>query len=108
MELINTMRLLNIITAVATLPASFYLLKVALSERKVINSMEQKLNSILIVLFVGVGFGSILNAIISIIVIMGAGPLGHGIAQYRTVLLNVFFTFVAWSLLLFHKKISEK
>lgn len=96
MNNIDLIQIANLIAAFFAVPPSLFLIKIVMKEREITSKKESKLNFILLLLFSGVALGALLNAFIALLSLSGYGSMGHSIAPFRSLTLDMFFAFVAW------------
>jgi hypothetical protein len=107
MENIKIIQIINLILAFSAVPPALFLLKKIMIERGTIEVRYRRINSILAILFIGVALGSIVNAGISVLSVVGYGRIAHNFSPYARSFVNFFFTFVSWNLGLFYKYIHK-
>jgi len=99
----EALAIINIALAFLSLPPAFYLVRVLIKDRSSIDPKKHPLNRVLIFMFAGVATAAILNAFLAVVSLFGGGLISHNLSPYRSALLNVFFTFISWSLYFVHR-----
>lgn len=108
MDIATTIRFLNIFLALVSIPPSLYILKVLVAERKIIDTAQDKLNTLLVFLFGGVVIGALLNAFISMLAVTGHNGHASELSIYRSIYTSAFFSLVTWGIYLFQKSVRRK
>lgn len=121
MDSVNFLRLVNALLAFSAFPAAVYMLGVLQSESVLIpikSKSLQILNKILRVIFLGISIGSIVNAILSVLLFVnfefdsrsiGIDPETFGgiIFNARNLTVNAVLTFSSWSFVLYKKFVKQ-
>lgn len=103
--IINVLRILNVIVAIAALPPSFSLLRVLNKERKKLSKKRYDINSMLadtFLIFIAI---LVLNALISFLLFINfdldeifGKTIGQSIFNIRNLGINVALFFISWGL----------
>lgn len=107
-EIGELIRHINIILSLMAIPPALYTLRILILEKKIIDTDQKKLNTLLVTLFGGVVLGAIANAVISLLSINGFKDIAGNLSIYRSIYTSSFFFIVTWSIFFFQKSVSKK